>query len=174
MRLEFRLPKQTYFSSPRFSAALDLVPDVLPARICSAQFGGCFVVTYPCIRHRQVGPASCHPRREQEALQSRSTLTTFRLESTAAFFQSHSKQHEREQTNMSLATATRTCYHAPNTIATTTQGVVQTGTIASVLLEAVTGMPFITTVTASLCTPSLTTIGGTPQVVNFGTTTTTR
>jgi hypothetical protein len=73
---------------------------------------------------------------------------------------------------MSLTTATRTTYQLLHTITTPTEGVVETGTVAFVLLDTVTGTPFLGTTTGSYVFPHTTTINGTPAVVPLWITTT--
>jgi hypothetical protein len=79
---------------------------------------------------------------------------------------------DRKKIKMSPTTSTRIWYLPVETVTLTTNGVVQTGTIATVSLETVTGIPSFTTVTNPYGVTVVTTIDGTQQVATPRTTTT--
>lgn len=89
--------------------------------------------------------------------------------------QSHSlirAAKNRDNTDMSLTTATSTTYQLLHTTTSTTEGVVETGTVAFVLLKTVTGTPFLATTTGSYVFPYTTTINGISPVIASWITTT--
>lgn len=68
---------------------------------------------------------------------------------------------------MSTTTETATIYQLFKTITTTSYGVVETGTIASALVETITGIPAVTTSVGSYAVFQTTTINDSPQVITF-------